>query len=317
MDTTLANETLSVPEHKLSESPNSRSIEIHGWRITSSTNPISNANDCDALQALLGVPLPEMTFGSNFLTLEHVPSSWKYSFSTEEALKAVKRGELEEGDGGVKVGYADKWLQSRTDPSSALSMPDVVATKPYDWTYTTTYSGHHPSEGVEKSSASGSIPESRWTHADPEESSHSIPIAELMRPDPILFHAQIPLFEDELHDNGSSDLLVRIRVMPTCLFILARFTLRVDSVLFRTHDTRIYHSFASDPPLVIRETSGWEAPYDRIKRNLPKRNDLTPLTDPTFIAKILSDMPAHVSQKEGANTAWRGLGTRRMIAVLN
>lgn len=54
--------------------------------------------------------------------------------------------------------------------------------------------------------------------------------------------------------------------MPTCLFILQRFTLRVDNVLFRNYDTRIYHSFASNPPLVVRETSGWEAPYERVKR---------------------------------------------------
>jgi len=54
--------------------------------------------------------------------------------------------------------------------------------------------------------------------------------------------------------------------MPTCIFILSRFTLRVDNVLFRVHDTRIYHSFASTPPLVVRETRGWEAPYERVKR---------------------------------------------------
>jgi type 2A phosphatase activator TIP41 len=35
-------------------------------------------------------------------------------------------------------------------------------------------------------------------------------MAELSRPDPILFYAEIPLYEDELHDNGSSDFLVRI-----------------------------------------------------------------------------------------------------------
>lgn len=54
--------------------------------------------------------------------------------------------------------------------------------------------------------------------------------------------------------------------MPTCIFILSRFTLRVDNVLFRAHDTRVYHSFASTPPLVVRETRGWEAPYERVKR---------------------------------------------------
>lgn len=135
-------------------------------------------------------------------------------------------------------------------------------------------------------------------------------MAELTRPDPILFYAEIPLFEDELHDNGSSALIVRIRVMPSCIFILARFTLRVDNVLFRTHDTRIYHSFASRPPRTVREVSGWEAPYEYVKKLLPKRDDLTPLTDPTWIGKILTDMPQNLSQEQGANTKWRGLGTR-------
>ena len=49
-----------------------------------------------------------------------------------------------------------------------------------------------------------------WRAADPENASHAIPLAELTRPDPILFYAEIPLYEDELHDNGSSGLLVRI-----------------------------------------------------------------------------------------------------------
>ena len=105
--------SVPIPPHRLSESPNSRSIEIYDWFITASTNPISNAPECDALQASLGIPLPEMTFGNNYLTLEHRPSGLKYTFSTPEALKGVKKGELVEGDGGVKVGHAEKWMQSR------------------------------------------------------------------------------------------------------------------------------------------------------------------------------------------------------------
>ena len=54
--------------------------------------------------------------------------------------------------------------------------------------------------------------------------------------------------------------------MPTSLFILSRFTLRVDNVLFRTQDTRLYHSLASKPPLMVREISGWEAPYEHVHR---------------------------------------------------
>lgn len=105
---------VALPQHRLLESPNSRTIEIGPWTITASTNPISNAGQCDALQAAIGgVPLPEMTFGSNSLELEHKESGWRYSFKTEDALKGVKNGELEDGDGGVKVGYADAWLKSR------------------------------------------------------------------------------------------------------------------------------------------------------------------------------------------------------------
>lgn len=103
----------SLPYHTLGESPNSRSIEIGEWQITSYTNPISNAPQCDALQASLGIPLPEMTFGNNSLELIHMASGWRYSFGAEDALRGVKNGELVDGDGGVKVGYADAWLSSR------------------------------------------------------------------------------------------------------------------------------------------------------------------------------------------------------------
>lgn len=208
-----------LPEHKLSETPNSRTIEIGDWVITARTNPISNAGELDALQAtLLGMPLPEMTFGNNTLELEHKRSGWKYAFGTADALRGVKNGELADGDGGVKVGYAEAWLKSRcvllrdhiglnvangsrTGESSQLPMPKTVNTKPYDWTYTTIYSGHS------RTSSSNWI---TWQEAESENPQHEIPLAELTRQDPILFYAEIPLFEDELHDNGASHLLTRI-----------------------------------------------------------------------------------------------------------
>lgn len=85
-------------------------------------------------------------------------------------------------------------------------MPKTVPTKPYDWTYTTVYPGH----------TSSPSDEAHWKPADLENSLHTIPIAELTRQDPILFYAEIPLFEDELHDNGASHFLVRIVSAPHC-----------------------------------------------------------------------------------------------------
>ncbi|VDC02052.1 unnamed protein product [Peniophora sp. CBMAI 1063] len=298
---------VQLPDHNLHESPHTRGITIHGWTINATTKPISSASELDALQSSLGgLPLPEMTFGSNALELVHGPSGWKYVFETEGALRGVKNGELGEGDGGVKVGYADEWLKSRTVPDSSIPLPKTEPTKPYDWTYTTTYAGRSDSEE----------PATEWLPQDPMTSNYGIPIAELTRPDPILFYAEIPLYEDELHDNGASSYLVRIRVMPTCIFILARATLRVDNVLFRVHDTRIYHSFASAPPAIVRETSGWEAPYAHVAQRLPKRDDKTPLTDPNFIGKVLADMPKESTQIAGAGTKWRGLGTKLEVAML-
>ena len=88
----------------------------------------------------------------------------------------------------------------RTVPDSSIPLPKTEPTKPYDWTYTTTYSGHPDAEE----------PATEWVAQDPTISNYGIPIAELTRPDPILFYAEIPLYEDELHDNGASSYLVRI-----------------------------------------------------------------------------------------------------------
>lgn len=91
-------------------------------------------------------------------------------------------------------------------------MPQTVATKPYDWTYTTTYPGRNSESSPEFIS---------WDSANDADPQHTIPLAELTRQDPILFYAEIPLFEDELHDNGASHLVTRIvsisYLFPDCI----------------------------------------------------------------------------------------------------
>jgi type 2A phosphatase activator TIP41 len=57
------------------------------------------------------------------------------------------------------------------------------------------------------------------------------------------------------------------RVMPHSFFILYRLFLRVDNVLFRIYDVRIYHKFGSGE--VIRESLGMEADYETIKSVSP------------------------------------------------
>jgi len=60
---------------------------------------------------------------------------------------------------------------------------------------------------------------------------------------PILFYDDIILYEDDLHDNGQVKLSVKIRIMPGCFYILQRLFVRVDYVLVRCRDVRIFCEF--------------------------------------------------------------------------
>lgn len=60
-----------------------------------------------------------------------------------------------------------------------------------------------------------------------------------------------------------------------------------------------------------------DASHVEFQQQLPRRNDLTPLTDVNFIAKVLTEMPSETSQKVGADTRWRGLGTKVQVAKLD
>ena len=104
------------------------------------------------------------------------------------------------------------------------------------------------------------------------------------------------------------------RVMPQEFLVLQRFFLRVDDVMFRVFDTRMYCSF--DPwdgetietkgqyhgdadkasttafPRIIRECRGSEAAYADVKRCLvPHRaHDLSQLTNVNWVAQTLEHL---------------------------
>jgi len=85
----------------------------------------------------------------------------------------------------------------------------------------------------------------------------------LKRPDPILLFDDLVLYEDEMADNGITTLSIKIRVMPERLLLLSRFFMRLDNVLFRLRDTRVYVDFATGE--VIREYSAKEEDYEKVR----------------------------------------------------
>lgn len=87
-----------------------------------------------------------------------------------------------------------------------------------------------------------------------------IPIDKLGKDNPILEYGEIPLFEDEFGDKGDCKANVRFRVMADCFFVLQRVYVRVDAVLVRILDTRVYHEFGSHK--IYRDFCQLEATYD-------------------------------------------------------
>jgi type 2A phosphatase activator TIP41 len=114
LDLAIMADSLSTPHHVVKTDASGKSISILDWEITVKTVPISNAGELDVAQAaLVGLPLPEMTFGNNYLSLRNKKADWEYKFDTISALGGVRMGEARPGEPDVKVGYAKEWMQSR------------------------------------------------------------------------------------------------------------------------------------------------------------------------------------------------------------
>ena len=96
----------------------------------------------------------------------------------------------------------------------------------------------------------------------------------MLGPDnPIVHYGEVVLYEDELGDKGYSKVNVRFRVMNDCWFILLRSYTRVDHVLVRILDTRIFarlSTASSSDTLpqsieIIRDFTHRESSYTQLK----------------------------------------------------
>ncbi|CAN8097500.1 unnamed protein product [Discula destructiva] len=217
------------------------------FTISTRKLPISKAGPIEALsQRLGGLPVPEMIFGDNLVAVSHAPTGWAVAFAAEPALDAVDKT----GANMLQVAYAGAWSSSRMR-SSAHDIQQVV--KPYDWSYSTTYAGS------ETPGAGGHV---RLVRSAEKQ----IPLELLKRRDPILFFDEVVLFESELDDNGVSIYSVKLRVMEKRMLLLARLYMRLDSVLVRVRDTRVYVEFGTGE--VVREYTAKEDKFENVKRAL-------------------------------------------------
>lgn len=214
------------------------------FRISSRKLPISKSGPIDDMSKRLGIPIPEMIFGDNLVSVTHVPSGWAVSFTAEAALDQVEKTDRNM----LQVAYAGSWSSSREQQTADIK--EVV--KPFDWSYSTTYRGTEAAgaaAGQALALAPGSTP---------------IPLELLKRRDPILFFDEVMLYESELDDNGISIFSVKVRVMAQRMLLLCRLYMRLDNVVVRVRDTRVYVDFAKGQ--VIREYTAKEDSFNNAKR---------------------------------------------------
>ncbi|KAL8674801.1 MAG: hypothetical protein Q9168_000782 [Polycauliona sp. 1 TL-2023] len=238
-----------------------KGILQHGFQITTRKLPILKADPIDRMTAKLGIAPPEMIFGDNLVSIEHVGTGWKIEFNASDALDLVDKT----GSSMLQVAHSKEWQSTREKKHEGIT--EVV--KPFDWSYSTNYKGTESSSNVL------------------EPSTTPIPLELLKRPDPIIFFDEVMLYEDEMADNGITLLSCKLRVMPARLLLLCRFFMRLDGVMLRIRDTRVYVEFEAGE--VIREYTAREDKYEVVRQKLAMQGRDAPaqLRDPNSIIDLL------------------------------
>ncbi|KAK4989402.1 Tap42 interacting protein [Elasticomyces elasticus] len=231
--------------------------------------PILKAEPIEAMNERLGIPIPEMIFGDNFVVIENIKTGWTLEFNANDALDLVSKT----ADGMLQVAYSEEWKRDRQHHHEGIK--EVV--KPFDWSYSTDYKGTTHAASAEDKAF--------WTPTD--ENTTPIRIDLLSRPEPILFYDEVMLYEDELADNGIAMLSCKIRVMAQRLLLLCRFFLRLDGVVIRLRDTRVYVEL--DGSTVIRQYTAKEESYDSMQAKLQAMRENVPeaFRDPNKLSPLL------------------------------
>lgn len=90
-----------------------------------------------------------------------------------------------------------------------------------------------------------------------------IPVERLTPTNPVLGFTEVHFFDDELEDCGQVSSVCRFRYMADCMYALVRYYVRVDNVVVRILDTRIFLDYKENK--FIREFWHKESTYDELR----------------------------------------------------
>lgn len=248
--------------------------------------------------------IPDIVYGKNYFELHHEKTGFTYSILASDSLSYVNFARLKEAlmtsygpekktekldavqiePSEVKVKESKYWQNKKVPEDADIKVLEKIS----NWTYSTPYKGtilvkstkeeakattEKPKEKEpeskevkevkeEKESAEGS--EKKTLKVYLQETDEEIPVKRLGMDNPILWGDQTVLFEDELDDSGLSQSTFRFRTMKDCFFGLLRFYLRVDEVIIRIYDTRIFHDFKTN--YILREFQVRENSYEDLRK---------------------------------------------------
>ncbi len=238
--------------------------------------------------------MPEVFYGFNRLYISNAASDILLEFSPVEALSlsafakrealSAQKGGLESQMEALHISEEEKSLnlidlipgKIEVKDASIWKSKDMSKVKDFkqievisDWTYSSTYKGNvrYLSKDTQRikreTSLDLSSPVHSHVHLKVESTEEAIPLEMLGRDNPILHFDEVFLYEDDLGDQGYTRMSLRFRVMKDCFYVLVRYYLRVDEVLVRIYDTRIFHQF--DRNYVIREFTHKQSTYDELR----------------------------------------------------
>lgn len=106
----------SVP-HPSSVNPNSVIVQ-RGFKITTRKLPILKAGPIESMTANLGITPPEMIFGDNLVSVEHLESGWAIEFNSFDALDRVDKT----GGSMLQVAHSKEWQSTRYEGFTELEI---------------------------------------------------------------------------------------------------------------------------------------------------------------------------------------------------
>ena len=269
--------------------PNNKEISLtkfshKGWDFYSHSENMMNSKDLDILiknkdeNKLHINHLPEIFYGFNRLFLINKSKNFCYEFNPLQMLSLANynlRKQLLKEKEIYYIPNQAKSQYSKTDDSKNEE----------DWSFSSPYMGHITSIN--------NCPMGKYYAEIKETKVFKKEKTDLKYPETkvenVLNYNQIHFFEDELGDIGFSEGKIGFGVMDQCFLGLMRCYLRVDNMVVRNIDTKIYHKFGDK--YIIRNFLVKEKTYDELANkgfHFSNQWNLSP-TQSDIVAPFLGD----------------------------